>query len=476
MVTIYKKLSRKVQEGTNLSEVIIRIRNGNNLDLQTKSGIFVTPDNFRKGEIVVNRRKVGNDVDYHEAQREKMEALCSYILKSMLGVPVAAITPEWLRLTVDKFHHPEAYQPKQKEKKDVFQLIEEYLSKKQISYDYVKALRVLARDIARYQAFVRATDKDRKEFAFDVDEVSKDDIEDFICYLRNEYDLSKEYPKLFSKLLSAHPVDIGRGHHNLEQRGENTLINLKKKLKTFFRWLYDTGYTSNRPFDGIKIESAKYGTPYYITIQERNKIAEADIKGRFQELTEGEKKEMRGQCKCSIETLEQQRDIFIFQCFVGCRVGDLMKLTPGNIINGILTYTPHKTKDESESFQARVPLHPKALELISKYQGVDKNGRLFPFISSIKYNKAIKAIFTLAGITRTVEVRNSKTGESELRPINEIASSHLARRTFIGNAYFKVQDPAIIGKMSGHVDGSKAFKRYRKIEDDTLKEVINLIG
>ena len=74
-----------------------------------------------------------------------------------------------------------------------------------------------------------------------------------------------------------------------------------------------------------------------------------------------------------------------------------------------------------------------------------------------------------------MEVRNALTGNFELRPINEIASSHLARRTFIGNAYFKVSDPNIIGKMSGHVDGSKAFKRYRNIEDDTLRNVINLL-
>ena len=73
-------------------------------------------------------------------------------------------------------------------------------------------------------------------------------------------------------------------------------------------------------------------------------------------------------------------------------------------------------------------------------------------------------------ITRNVEWRNPLTGENEIRPINEIASSHMARRTFIGNAYFKVTDPNLIGKMSGHVEGSKAFKRYRKIEDETLKK------
>ena len=62
------------------------------------------------------------------------------------------------------------------------------------------------------------------------------------------------------------------------------------------------------------------------------------------------------------------------------------------------------------------------------------------------------------------------------KAIDTVSSSHLARRTFIGNAYFKVSDPNLIGRMSGHVDGSRAFKRYRNIEDETLKSVIDLIG
>ena len=85
-------------------------------------------------------------------------------------------------------------------------------------------------------------------------------------------------------------------------------------------------------------------------------------------------------------------------------------------------------------------------------------------------------VFKMAGITRNVIIRNARTGENELVPIDTVASSYLTRRTFIGNAYFKVSDPNLIGKMSGHVDGSKAFKRYRNIEDETLKSVINLIG
>lgn len=81
----------------------------------------------------------------------------------------------------------------------------------------------------------------------------------------------------------------------------------------------------------------------------------------------------------------------------------------------------------------------------------------------------------LAGIDRPVIVRNSVTGENESRPIWEVASSHMARRTFIGNVYEKVQDPNLIGRMSGHVEGSKAFSRYRTITDDVLKGVVDLI-
>ena len=82
-------------------------------------------------------------------------------------------------------------------------------------------------------------------------------------------------------------------------------------------------------------------------------------------------------------------------------------------------------------------------------------------------------MFTIAGITRSVTVRNPLTGEPEQRPLNEIASSHIARRTFVGNAYAQVRDPNLIGKMSGHVEGSAAFARYRKIEDETLRDIIN---
>ena len=70
---------------------------------------------------------------------------------------------------------------------------------------------------------------------------------------------------------------------------------------------------------------------------------------------------------------------------------------------------------------------------------------------------------------------NPTTGEEEKRPINEIASSHLARRTFIGNLYKQVKDPNLVGSLSGHKEGSRAFTRYRDIDDEMKKEIINLL-
>ena len=50
--------------------------------------------------------------------------------------------------------------------------------------------------------------------------------------------------------------------------------------------------------------------------------------------------------------------------------------------------------------------------------------------------------------------------------INEIASSHMARRTFIGNIYKLVKDPNLVSALTGHAEGSRAFTRYRTIDID----------
>ena len=124
----------------------------------------------------------------------------------------------------------------------------------------------------------------------------------------------------------------------------------------------------------------------------------------------------------------------------------------------------------------RVPLHPRAAEIVAKYNDRGVDGSLLPVTYTGKYNTYIRRIFTICGITRPVTVWDSTTGAEESRPLNEIATSHMARRTFIGNLYKQVKDPNLIGKLSGHVEGSSAFARYRDIDEDLRKEMINLLS
>ncbi len=73
-----------------------------------------------------------------------------------------------------------------------------------------------------------------------------------------------------------------------------------------------------------------------------------------------------------------------------------------------------------------------------------------------------------------VTVLDQQTREEIQKPLYEVASSHMARRSFIGNIYKKVKDPNLVGALSGHKEGSKAFTRYRTI-DEMKKELIGML-
>lgn len=344
--------------------------------------------------------------------------------------------------------------------KTFFGWMEAYLNRKELSEGRKRGFRVLVRMLSRYQSFVRLTDKERKDFTLDVHTIDRETIEDFFDYMANEKALSDEYPEIFKRLIEEYPVEFSPKHKNktISERGHNIIVSRKKYLKLFFNWLLQNKYTTNKPFADIKIGGEVYGTPFFLTLEERNVIAEWDFSNN--------------------KHLEAQRDIFIFQTLIGCRVSDLMKMTKNNLVvkDGVLSveYIPRKTKDNNP-FVVNVPLNDRAKSLIEKYADVDIKGKLFPFISTDKYNDAIKAILTACGIKRVVTVINPTTGEQEQRPINEIASSHMARRTFVGNLYCKVKDPNLIGKLSGHVENSSAFLRYRNIDSKLMKETVSLI-
>lgn len=231
-------------------------------------------------------------------------------------------------------------------------------------------------------------------------------------------------------------------------RGGNAVHSLLKKLRTFILWAVKMKKTSNNPFATFKLKACVYGTPFFLTSEERNKLYAYQFESK---------------------SLAVQRDIFVFQSNVGMRYGDLCDLTRKNVVNDAIEYVANKTRTKTGK-TVRVPLTAQAKEILVKYK--DYTGiELLPFISQQKYNDAIKEMLKEAGIDRIVTVINPTTMQEEQHPIYEVASSHMGRRNFIGNLYSKTQDPNTIGSMTGHTDNSLAFARYRAI-DDTIKKTL----
>ncbi len=426
------------------ANIRFRLSDGRNVQLFHKSKLVVDPalwDDKREQYKAKSVIKTEDRILLNTAIAERKKLLLSIYANA------SNLTSEKLEQAIDERLHPEKYQ---RPGDDFFSTLEIYLQKKKLSQMRVRDFFVLIRALKRYELFVSAYE--RKEFKLEISSITNETIEDFESFLRNEHILYNEYPEIYEAI----PVTMNAKHKFPKPlpRGNNTISSTLKRLRSFFRWCTEQGITNNQPFAKYKITAEKYGTPYYITLDERNHIADFNLSQHPQ--------------------LAVQRDIFIFQCLIGCRISDLLNMTEQNIINDAIEYIPHKTKDDRPVI-VRVPLNERAKMLIEKYKEVDSKGKLFPFISAQKYNDDIKEIFRLCDVTRSVTVINPTTGEEEKRPINEVASSHMARRTFVGNLYKKVKDPNLVGSLSGHKEGSKAFARYREIDDDIKKELVNMI-
>ena len=284
----------------------------------------------------------------------------------------------------------------------------------------------------------------RRLYMFDVRTVDENDLNDLYDFMSKEHIYYEEYPEIYEKFPEK---------RQSKPRGANTLSENFKKLRAFFNWAQSEGIIKVSPFSRFKCEKELYGTPYYLTKEEMQKILGTDLS--------------------STPEYERQRDVFIFHCCIGCRVGDLLRLKKSGVIDGAIEYIATKTIADNAR-TVRVSLNATALAIIEKYKGYHET-KLLPFISSQKYNDYIKVVLTKCGITRLVTVLDPITRRQEKHPINEIGSSHMARRTFIGNIYKLVKDPNLVSALTGHAEGSRAFNRYRDIDIDMKRDLVKIL-
>ncbi len=443
-VTAFIRKTAKKNDVSSVATIYFRLRDGKK-DIKTASELTINPNHW-------SAEKQGYKDRVALVQESDKLALNNHI-RNIVSLINANYTSEadsdWLSETLERYHHPQRFKTEEEiaaETKPLFiPLFDEFLEKHKLSEVRKKNYRVVKRGLQRYELYVRATKRGQKKFVLNVDDVTSDMLRDIWDFFENEYVYCEEYPAIYESIPEARTP---------QPRGRNTLLDCFSRIRTFFFWCKDNKRTTNTPFDDFPLEECTYGTPYYITIDERNKIYHTNLSRHPQ--------------------LAIQRDIFVFQCLIGCRVGDLIKMTKSCIINGAIEYIPRKTK-EGRPLTVRVPLNDTALEIVERYKQCEGD-KLLPFISEQKYNVSIKRIFKAAGLKRLVTVINPTTREEEKKVLYEIASSHLARRTFVGNLYKQVKDPNLVGALSGHKEGSRAFARYREIDEEMKKELVNLLS
>ena len=432
MSRITASLSSRVDR-TGKSEILLRFVSGRDHIFRLHSRLYISPSRWKDGAVVVPRLATPEQQDL-KALKGRLDDLCDFLTEQFEEADCMIVTKEWMQETVDRFHHPE----RNRDAGEFFPLLREFINTKDVSLARWKRYEVTRRALERFQ-IVRGE-------SLTVEGMTPAVLEEFRQFLITEHELAgrKEWKELYS----------GMDAKELpKERGKNAIIEYFDVIRTFYHWLNSHEITDTNPFKRFEVGTAIYGTPYYLTIEERERIYATNLRRHPQ--------------------LEAQRDIFVFQCLVGCRVGDLVHFKKGDVVDGVLSYIPRKTK-EGNPVVVRVPLTETAREIVARYADF-QGDRLLPFISTQKYNDALKRIFTAARVTRLVSVLDPLTREEVKRPLNEVASSHLARRTFIGNLYKQVRDPNLIGAMSGHAEGSRAFARYRTIDDEIKAGVVDLL-
>ncbi len=464
MANIVYKLSTKEDKITGKREIHVRFYHGK-FDVRAKTNLYVQPEYWDAAKQTVKIPNTRSNTPEKQqlimklsALKADLESLSNDIREAYIadGGGKRDLPTEWLsdfiasrilaqERIVAQMEEEETAEEKDDSQKEFFDTFEHFVSIQKISISRIRHYNVIIRALKRFAIY------SAQEVSFAT--LSSDMLRKFSKFLENEHKFVVEgkdgKPRIKDPLYKAAYKSVPECRFP-KQRGQNSIIGTMSRLHTFVRWSIKRGYMNRDPYDDYVIGTAIYGTPFYLTKEERNQLYQAKFPDN--------------------PGLEVQRDIFIFQCFIGCRVGDLMKMTKNNVINGAIEYVPRKTK-EGRPYTVRVPLSPTALEILERYKD-QPDGRLLPFICEQDYNRDIKKMIKLAGIDRVVTTLNTITREEEKHPIWEVASSHMARRVLVGNLYKEVKDPNLIAKISGHVENSRAFSRYRDIDEEMAKEVI----
>ena len=420
-----------------VSYICFRVRD-KEIDIKVASELRVI-DKYWDSNAIKYRR---NAVVSKDEQRNLSEQIAAIIEHIESSFDRNKADGNWLRHAIEDVLHPNlAYE---RNHPNLLVRMSGYIKQHEGTKQTKCQIENVYRKLTRYIAYKHEI-VGNKDFNLFVENISLEDMNDFRDYVTNEHLLYVEYREYYKDYIPA--------QYRPKEKSSTTIINTMNLLCVFLHWCKKMGYTSNEVFLQYGCKVPVYGDPFFLSVKERNILYDADLSDAPQ--------------------LEVVRDIFVFHCYIGCRVGDLYRLTRDNVKDGFVEYMPQKTK-KCEAKTVRVPLHEKALRILSRYENSNLD-RLLPFKPICIYNNGIKNLLKYCGIDRMVTVLDTHGYKTVQKPLYEVASSHTARKTFVGNLYRQVPDPNLIASMSGHVEGSRAFARYRNIDDDMKRKLVEMI-
>ncbi len=158
-------------------------------------------------------------------------------------------------------------------------------------------------------------------------------------------------------------------------------------------------------------------------------------------------------------TLAKTRDIFIFSCYTGLCYIDVKHLTKDQLVRGIDGNQWIHTAREKTATPVKIPILPKAQEILFNYKVQEKTtGLLLPVYSNQKINQYLKEIARILNIKKKL-------------------TFHIARHTFATTVTLSNGVPIeTVSKLLGHtkLSTTQIYARVveRKVSDD-MEELKN---
>ena len=289
---------------------------------------------------------------------------------------------------------------------------------------------------------------DAKQAASSTKEQQKLNVGKFARYLK-ENNISDTWESMNLNTFEGYQkylVDNGRGSVTIRNIIQNTLFPLLKKVSKRvdipFTW-HDSNLNC---FEFVKDESNKE-----LANNKKVTLTEEQLKQLYDYPVTGTEIQMRKRTEI--------RDLFVLQCLVGQRVGDMQKFFNGDNERDeeedTISIIQQKTKA-----RAIIPLTPLAKEIIAKYQNTELK---YYKPSNSNLNAELRIIAEEAGLNTPVTF-GDKDGK-QVKPLHELIHTHTARHTFITIMCRRDIPKETIIIATGHEDTKMIDKVYSHLSN-----------